>query len=156
MGQMGCCFIGHRRILETAELREQIYSIVENMIVNEKVDTFLFGSKSQFNSLCYKIVTQLYIKYPYIKRIYVRAEFPEIDDSYRAYLLEHYEDTYYPEKILGAGKVVYVERNREMIDKSVFCVFYYQEKNAPQQYKSGTRLALQYAVKKNKKIYLLP
>lgn len=37
-------------------------------------------------------------EYPDIKRIYVRAEFPYINDDYKNYLLKSYEDTYYPEK----------------------------------------------------------
>ena len=41
-----CCFFGHRKINETEELKNRLYEIIENLIVNEKVDTFLFGSKS--------------------------------------------------------------------------------------------------------------
>lgn len=49
-----CCFFGHREIDESEELGQQIYSLVEKLILQEKVDTFLFGSKSRFNSLCYE------------------------------------------------------------------------------------------------------
>ena len=86
----------------------------------------------------------------------MRAEFPVINEDYTAYLRERYEDTYYPEKILGAGKAVYVERNCHMINKSQFCIIYYQKEYAPVNRKSGTSLALKYAQKKNKKIILLP
>ena len=54
-----CCFFGHRKIDETAELKNRLYEIIENLIVNENVDTFLFGSKSEFDDLCHKIVTNL-------------------------------------------------------------------------------------------------
>jgi len=70
-------------------------------------------------------------------------------------LLENYEDTYYPEKILGAGKAVYLERNIDMINKSYFCIIYCQEDYLPKGRKSGTKIALNYAIKKNKKIILL-
>ena len=53
------CFFGHRKIDETAELKNNLRGIIENLIVNEKIDTFLFGSKSQFDDLCHKIVTDL-------------------------------------------------------------------------------------------------
>lgn len=145
-----CCFIGHRTINETEELKAKLRYIIEKLIVNENVDTFLFGSKSRFNSLCLETVTQIKEKYLHIKRIYVRAEYQNIDDSYKAYLLKYYEDTYYPEKIIGAGKASYVKRNYEMIDKSYFCIFYYDEQNAPTTRKSGTKIALDYAVKKKK------
>lgn len=151
-----CCFIGHRTIIETEELKTKLLTTVERLIVEEKVDTFLFGSKSRFNTLCYELVTELKEKYPYIRRVYVRAEFSVIDCSYEQYLLEHYEKSYYPEKVIGAGRAAYVQRNREMIDKSKFCVFYYEEGQAPTARKSGTKLALDYARKKGREIIRLP
>lgn len=147
-----CCFFGHRKINETEELRTKLHGIIERLITDENVDTFLFGSKSRFDSLCLETVSKLKQKYPHIVRIYVRAEFPVISDRYKAYLLKSYDDTYYPEKIAGAGKAVYVERNFEMIKNSRFCVVYYDESYAPATRRSGTKIALDYAVKQNKKI----
>lgn len=146
-----CCVFGHRNINETQDLRTKITDVIEKLIADENVDTFLFGSKSRFNSLCYELVTNLKEKYPHIKRIYVRAEFPVINDDYKAYLLELYEDTFYPEKIKGSGRAAYVERNYEMIDKSKYCIVYYDEANAPTTHKSGTRIALDYAIKHERK-----
>ena len=147
-----CCFIGHRTINETEELKLKLVEIIEKLIVDENIDTFLFGNKSRFNSLCLELVTEIKEKYSHIKRVYVRAEYTNIDDSYKAYLLESYEDTYFPEKIIGAGKASYVERNCEMINNSHFCTFYYDEQNAPTTRKSGTKIALDYAIKQKKKI----
>ena len=144
-----CCFIGHKEIDETQELKAKLCKEIERLIEDEGVITFLFGSKSRFDSLCLELVTQLKEKHPHIKRVYVRAEHPVIDDSYKAYLLRSYEDTYYPEKIVGAGKASYVERNREMIDKSRFCVFFYDSASVVTR-KSGTEIALAYAKKKKK------
>ena len=59
-----CCFLGHREICEEDELKSQIYALVEMLILEKKVDTFLFGSKSRFNSLCYEIATKIKEKYP--------------------------------------------------------------------------------------------
>ncbi len=160
-----CCFFGHRKIEETTILTDTLYRTVENLIVTEEVNTFLFGSKSEFNSLCLEVVTSLKEKYPQIRRIYVRAEFPYIDDDYKEYLLQRYENTYYPPHMINAGKSAYVERNCEMIDNSGFCVVYYDENYVPtgrrrsktyfianNQPKSGTRTAYDYAVKKGIKI----
>ena len=69
-----CCFLGHRKINETEELKAKLIEMIEIMIEERKVDTFLFGSKSQFNSLCLELVTEIKEKYPHIKRVYVRAE----------------------------------------------------------------------------------
>ena len=147
-----CCFIGHRNIDETEELRAKLTGTIEKLIVDEGIDTFLFGSKSRFNDLCLEFVTRLKEKYPHIKRIYVRAEYPIIDDKYKSYLLKKYEDTYYPEKLLRAGKAVYVERNCEMIRESALCVVYYNKFEMPSTRKSGTKIAVDHAAKQGKRI----
>ena len=155
-----CCFFGHRKIEKRDTLKRRLYEIIENLIVNENTDTFLFGSKSEFDSLCCEVVSALKEKYTHIKRIYVRAEYPVISDDYEKYLLQSYEETYFPQKAINAGKAVYVERNCEMIDKSDFCVVYYDKNYVPPrrknnkrdlldyQPKSGTNVALIYAIKK--------
>ena len=155
-----CCFFGHRKIKETNELKQAVYDTVKYLIANKGVNIFLFGSKSQFNDLCYSIVTELKEIYPHVKRIYVRAEFPFIDDLYQNCLLERFEDTYYPEKMISAGKAAYIERNYEMINNSKYCVIYYDESYIPPkrensrknltayQPQSGTKLAYEYATKK--------
>lgn len=163
-GGKTCCFIGHRKIVITDELNKKMHDTVKNLIENEKVYTFLFGSKSAFNRFAYKIVTEIKLKYSQIRRIYVRAEFADISEDYKNYLLEGYEDTYYPDKIIGAGKQAYVERNYEMIEKSDFCVCYYDVNYQPpkrkggngnlieNQPKSGTKIAYEYAVKRHKEV----
>lgn len=156
MQENTCCFIGHRIINETEELKEELIDTIERLITEEKVDTFLFGSKSRFDDLCLELVTKLKEKYPHVKRIYVRAEFPFINDDYLAYLLKSYDDTYYPEKIKGSGRLVYVERNCEMIDKSRFCIVYCDASYAPTARQSGAKLAFDYAIKHKKEIIKFP
>lgn len=146
------CFFGHRFIDESEELRRRLCKTIEDLIQNRQVSVFLFGSKSRFDDLCYKTVSELMEKYSYIKRIYVRAEFPFINEDYRNYLLEGFEDTYYSERMIKSGRAAYVERNREMIDKSRFCVFYYDESYTPPKRKSGTKIAYDYAAKKKREI----
>ena len=152
MWEKTCCFFGHREINETNELKSRLYAITEELITLCGVDTFLFGSKSRFNGLCYETVSKIKEKYPHIKRIYVRAEYPYITDDYKNYILEGYEDTYYPENMIGAGRIAYVKRNREMIDKSKFCVIYFDECCKPVNRKSGTEVALKYAAKRGRRI----
>jgi len=159
-----CCFFGHRKINETEVLRNKIYNTVEKLIIEQKVHTFLFGSKSDFNSLCLDIASKIKEKYPHIKRVYVRSAYADADEYYTNYLLKFYEDTYFPEKIRGSGKASYVERNQEMINKSKYCVVYYDENYLPPRRKksrrdltdyqpeSGTKLAYDYAVKMKSQI----
>lgn len=159
-----CCFFGHRKIVETPELLERLAREMEALITEKAVSVFYFGSKSQFDDLCHKVATELKEKYPHIKRVYVRSAFQHIPDWYEDSLLQHYEDTYFPEHMENAGRASYVERNQEMINKSDFCVIYYDENYAPPrrrnsrrdlldyQPKSGTMVAYNYAVKKKKEI----
>ena len=136
-----CCFIGHRKIIETEKLKSSLCEVIEKLIKEKNINTFLFGSKSRFNDLCYELVTQAKEKYPHIKRVYVRAEYPNINDDYADYILKSYEETYFSEKIIGAGKAVYIKRNYEMIKNSRFCIFYYDESSQPTTRKSGTKIA---------------
>jgi len=54
-----CCFFGHRKIEETPELKTALVDVIEDLIINKDIDTFLFGSKSQFDDLCYDAVSEL-------------------------------------------------------------------------------------------------
>ena len=151
-----CCFFGHKVINETEELKKNVFETIERLITNENVNTFLFGSGSRFDTLCLTLVTKIKEKYPHIKRVYVRAEFPIISDGYLDYLLKFYDETYYPPKILHSGKAAYIERNYVMINNSSFCIVYYDKAAIPTTRKSGTKIALDYAVKKGKIILTFP
>lgn len=155
MKENTCCFFGHRTIAETDELRKKITEAVERLITDKRVDTFLFGSKSQFDSLCLEVVTKLKEKYPQVKRIYLRAEFEFISEDYLKYLLNFYDDTYFLPKLHGAGRAVYVERNCEMINNSKYCIVYYDKDYSPPVGKSGTRIALDYATERDREIIMM-
>ncbi len=156
--------MGHRKISITYELKKKLYSITEDLIISKGIGIFLFGSKSDFDDLCLKTVSELKEVYPEIKRIYVRAEYPYINEDYEKYLLENYEKTYYPEHIKGSGRAVYVERNYEMIKQSDYCIFYYDKNYCPPKRKtsvflmddyrpkSGTEIAFKYALKNCKHV----
>ena len=150
-----CCFIGHRKVEETPELLERLRKTIKELICKNDVDTFLFGSKSQFDELCLKITKLLKCVHPEIKLIYYRSHFQHISAEYENYLLKIYDNTLMPKGMENSGRASYVERNQKMIDASNFCVFYYDENYTPsleKQTKSGTTVAYQYAVKKKKTI----
>lgn len=70
--------------------------------------------------------------------------------------MKYYDDTYYPKKLIGATKSVYVKRNYEMIDSSRFCIIYYDENYLPSERKSGTKIALEYSLKHEKIVFKFP
>ncbi len=119
-----CSFFGHRNTPQIDELKQKVRGTVERLIVEEDVDTFLFGSRSKFDELSHIVVTELKEKYPNIKRIYVRPQYPYIGEQYKDYLLKFYDVTIMPTRVERAAKASYVERNQEMTNTSNFCVFY--------------------------------
>ena len=135
-------FIGHRKIQFDNGFRLQLKKLLLSLIDNRNADTFLFGSRSDFDDLCLEVV---------------RAEYPYISRDYENYLLESYDTTYIPENVIEAGKAAYVERNYHMIDKADLCIFYYDENYKPplkpatkgritrEQPNSGTKVAYEYA-----------
>lgn len=158
-----CCFIGHRKTEETTSLKAELRRVLCDL-TEKGADTFIFGDHSEFNTLCYNEVTKLKNEYPQIRRIKFRKDYQDIDESKKKYFLDGYEDNICPDSIANAGKAVYVQRNRAMIDTSDCCIFYYDENYKPErrketkrsltdyQPKSGTRLAFEYARSKNKTI----
>lgn len=157
-------FIGHRKLQADGNFHARLKELVLSLVDDRGADVFLFGSKSEFDDLCLEVVSEIKKERPYIKRIYVRAEYPFIDKDYEDYLLGIYDATYIPENVVEAGKAAYVERNRHMIDRADLCVFCYDENYKPPLAcgargrvvcalpKSGTKAAYEYAVKREKEI----
>ena len=176
MVNLVCSFFGHRKIEITKELKQKVKEIIEDLIVNYNVLTFLFGSKSDFDYLCHLVVTELKEKYPNIKRIAYtcRSETCTLENE-RKYWEEIYshfrkekvtllgvEEEFEHKTKYTAGRASYVERNQAMINDSDYCVFYYDESYQPpsREYskrsigyyrpKSGTAIAYNYAKQKKK------
>ena len=163
-----CSFFGHRDTEQTEELKQKVREIVERLIVEEGVDTFLFGSRSKFDELCHIVVTELKEKYPHIQRIAYLCRHEsgclagEGKDEQRrikgltgrdVYVPE-YEDIKKSDRVNSAGCACYVERNYWMIDDSDF-VIVYLDKTKKTNRSSGTFLVYNYAMQKVKKIYKL-
>ncbi len=153
------CFIGHRKVNPSPDFQKKLNNIIIKLIEKEKIENFLFGSKSEFNDICYDIVSDLMKQYPQIKRIHYRTNYPNADEYTKKLLLQGYEESIFPQSVFCAGRASYIKRNQEMINDSDICVFYYNKtrfsgdgKHLNTQPHSGTALAYNYAVKNNKKI----
>ena len=155
------CFIGHRIINDTPELRKRLRSILSELIEGGTT-AFIFGDHSEFDSLCYDLVTELKEKNPAIKRINFRKDYEDTDDYAMQFLIKGYEESICPKGVGNAGRASYVERNQAMIRESDVCIFYYDENYLPArrrnsrhdltdyQPKSGTATAYNYAKRKDK------
>ncbi len=123
-----CCFVGPDEIKPADEvcLYAKVNDIVEKLIVEEKVDTFLFETKKGFEGICFTVVMALRLKYPFIQRIGLRLGFPDISTILFCDELNGYDDTYYPGRNLRDG-VVYMGKKDERMELSGFCVIYNEE-----------------------------
>ena len=171
-----CSFFGQRKIQYTDELRKKITQTVEDLIVNQGVQNFLFGSRSAFDEVCHLVVTQLKEKYQNLQRIAYtcKSETCVLDgekekwekiyarfQKQNVYLLVVEKEVEHKTKYT-AGRASYVERNQAMVNDSDYCIFYYDENYQPEkktcgkkggeyyQPKSGTALAYVYARQKKK------
>lgn len=146
---------------------EEIEKLVQDTIYSllwQGVNHFIFGDHSDFNSLCYEIVTELKDEFPHIRRTHYRTDYPDADDYTMQFLLDGYEDSICPVGVAGAGRAAYVKRNQAMINDSDICVFYFDEtyqlsrrrqsKTSLSDYqpKSGTRIAFDYANAHGKRV----
>ena len=173
-----CCFIGHRKIAQTEELKQRLQNTIEMLIKEKQVRTFIFGSRSEFDFLCHQIVSNLMSIYPTIERVVYtcKSEFAVLkqdktkleqifSNAFKQDItLCEYEKEIEHKTKFTSGKASYIERNKAMIDASSFCIFYYDENYKPQKRKykksdvfeyqpnSGTSLAYEYAKQKNKNI----
>ncbi len=68
MSVKAVCFIGHRNVKLDDDKVEKLKTIIENLIIKDNAQIFLFGSRSDFDYVCHKIVTELKEKYPHIQR----------------------------------------------------------------------------------------
>lgn len=172
-----CSFFGHRDIELTEELKQNVQEIIEDLIVNHQVTTFLIGTRSDFIDLCYNIVTKLKEKFPKIERHGYRTRSETFFFENERERMERIYSKMFKEKVnlciveqqishktmMSAGRASYVERNEAMIQASDYCIFYYDEdyKPKPRKYsknglyyqpKSGTAIAFDFALQKKKNI----
>lgn len=144
-----CSFFGHRVIKSDDALRKELTCIVEKLILIEGFTLFYFGEFSEFDEMCYKIVTMLKGRYPYIKRFYCSVEREGCKkEAYSSILREKYEQIVYLPLAYDYWYSRIYYRNCEMINRSDYIVFYAEERED-----SGAYKALKYA-KKCKKTYI--
>lgn len=113
-----CCFFGHREVVHN--IRSELKSVIEKLIVTEKVENFYVGNQGQFDIMVYSALKELKKQYPQIRYTVVLAYMPN------AHIKEIYGyDTIYPEGLETVPKRFAIsKRNDWMINKSDFAVCY--------------------------------
>ncbi len=164
--ELKCCFIGHRTIENQPLIYERLDTLLRALMAEYPLRVFLFGSRSQFDSISHQAVTNLKELYPDIVRImYCCQSERACMESERIHLgktlsrllnrqieLQGYESACKFPNSQKAGRASYIERNKSMIDDSDVCIFYYDSQNVQSsKSKSGTAIAYEYAQKLSKK-----
>ncbi len=67
-------FFGHADTPITEQLIVTLRNLIEDLIANQDFGLFYFGGFGTFDNACYKIVSELKIKYPHIKRIFCLSD----------------------------------------------------------------------------------
>jgi len=161
-----CCLIGHRKVEDIDKVTEKLKSTLINLIEKENVTIFLFGANGEFNDLSYKIINELKSVYKLKTIFYSRRDeyaftYEEKErysyKSKKPFPYKCFDEIIENENIHNANlKQSYVLRNKQIIENSNFCIFYYKENyNLGFNRNSGTKIAYNYAKELNKKIILI-
>lgn len=172
--ERACSFFGHNYISNKQNLINRLNETIEDLITKHNVVYFLFGETNYFNNICLSVVSSLKRKYPSIIRIgyvYGRENY-NIENNLleRNYHNLHNTNFRCVDKIIhnprhfSLGRVSYVERIIHMIDKSDFCILYYDRNYTPSKPELSppfhinynnydlTKVAYNYVIKKEKQI----
>ena len=112
---MVCTFFGHR---DCPELQTCIRTILEALILNHHVDTFLVGNNGQFDSQVHSVLRQLSQDFPHIHYGVVLSRMPGTGPGNN-----ESSDTMLPEGIERVHPRFSIDwRNRWMLDQSDYVV----------------------------------
>ncbi|MCM1306180.1 MAG: hypothetical protein NC037_02025 [Bacteroides sp.] len=143
-----CSCFGHKDVEITDELRAKTAAEIDRAIA-DGVRIFLFGGLSDFDDLCYDIVTEkknanVQLN---IKRIFCFPLDKHLHKPPHWFKRKDYEELTCPKKSYDYWYPSIYFRNIAMIDESDWVLFY-----AEQREKSGAYKAYEYAKKKRKHI----
>lgn len=65
-----CSCFGHQKINITIELRRKVESFIRHLIKYEDYDIFYFGGFSDFDDLCWQVVSELRKEFPHVQRYF--------------------------------------------------------------------------------------
>lgn len=164
------CFIGNGKV--DLILKEKIQDIIKNL-VEDGTEIFMFGSKSEFRDVCFDIVTQFKVSNNNIKTVGCpcNGELFYLQKDKYTQEMTIYNTLNKKINVQGFDEInqfnneglSYFDRNKNMIESSDFCVFYFKKEEhiLPSKYKTRLtklqsvneeNLVLDYAKKLNKQI----
>ena len=113
-----CAFLGNATIWNTREVMEKIKLTAIDLIKNKGVDTFLVGTKGNFETLSHKMMEQIQCDYPDIKIMLVIAYAQDLERC-----PYNFDDVYYPPKSeLGYKRWSIAKRNEWIIEQTDYII----------------------------------
>lgn len=141
-----CSVFGHSYVEITNDLTERTRVEIDRAI-NDGVRIFLFGGRSDFDDLCYDIVTEKRNAEPQlnIKRVFCFALDKQLRKPPRWFVRKEYEALECPTKDFDYWYTAIYYRNLAMIDRSDLVLFWVEKRE-----NSGAYKTYRYAVKRHK------
>ncbi len=113
-----CTFIGHRNCSE--DMKEKLQTILEDLIIKEKVDLFYVGNQGRFDRLVYQVLCDLENKYDIKTRVVLPYLNQKNEDIYFDFC-----KTIFPETITKTPpRFAIHKRNDYMLQKSEYLICY--------------------------------
>lgn len=135
---MVCGIIGHQYV-EEDEIESRVYSTLLQLIDGNGVDTFILGSNSQFNDICFNLLKYIQEEGRKIKIINFACHGESPCGYDKAYAVKGTE-----------GKSRFVKRNKAIINSSDIVLLYYNKNYRPKNRNSGTKIMYDYCLEKGK------
>ena len=143
-----CSCFGHSDVEITDELTARTRIEIDRAVADD-VRIFLFGGRSDFDDLCYDLVTEKKNANPQlnIKRVFCFALDKQLRKPPSWFVRKEYEALECPTKDFDYWYTAIYYRNLAMIDQSDLILFWVEERENSGAYKTYC-----YAVKKHKRI----
>ncbi|MBR6412668.1 MAG: hypothetical protein IKS41_05880 [Alphaproteobacteria bacterium] len=136
-----CAFLGNATLFNVKETADKIRQAVEDLISHKQVDTFLVGTKGEFENLSHKIMEQIQFDYPNIKIMLVIAYVKDLERC-----PYNFDDVYYPTEVELSNKRWSISRRNEWIIEQIDYII------ACNQYKGRAYDYCRRAMRKGKEI----
>ena len=148
MKTLTVAFVLHKKIEDYREIKNKLSKVLSTLIEEENAETFLLTDKSFFDYICRETLTDLKRYYPLIKRVYIKALSDKAD---KEYLLNKYDELFISEKggeYKSSSKYYHI-----MVDRCDILITYFDGDYMLLNGKAtATKNAVEYALKKNKRI----
>ena len=119
-----CVFFGHRWVVLTEQEKILLHATIIKLITEEGVEDFIFGGYGDFDSMAYRMVSDIKNDYPQIRKIYAQAYIPKHQED-MDHLKRVYDFVYLPEGTeVGLQRYAISRRNRSLAKECDFMVCY--------------------------------